>query len=588
MEGNGVSVRSLDARAAQPPAMMPGTQSGASVLAAGADVVASMVAVRAGLLRAVRDDPSLRASIESLGRWLTALAAEAVPTVESTPPASTPAPTTGASPEPSRARLPSPPGHPPHALTARPTATASGILPLRLGDSRTEVIVVGTSHELIAAQRAAEDETRRRAAAAEDEALESAMHGELPDLALVERRCRLKARACRWSVTRRHKIADPLVDFFEAVKPVDQSLIAEARSLPNCFAWTLHPYAKLPDDEALSAIAATYDNLADVVVAVQSVEGSAEQERDMFREEVFQLLAEAQSALRWGLDAVGTDIDRDQDDAFRWLRRKTETERVFVHRFMRLDDHADFRGWEDLRRRVGNFNERRRESIDGAKARRKAISKVKYICKNIPTWSDDERAPQWRTLAMALDALVNAGEAPSSRELREMLLPIIEQMPDDIDGGAGFHHVMQSLDQYLADQEADPREPSPRERAPTAEVRRLADLLRGTTVLLIGGERRRAAQAALESAFDLAELRWIGTIDHRSIAPFEGEVARPEVALVIIPIRWSNHAFEGIDEFCRKHGKPFVRLPGGYNPNQVAVQVLKQVGSTLEARLERV
>jgi hypothetical protein len=33
---------------------------------------------------------------------------------------------------------------------------------------------------------------------------------------------------------------------------------------------------------------------------------------------------------------------------------------------------------------------------------------------------------------------------------------------------------------------------------------------------------------------------------------------------------------------CDRYGKPFVRLPGGYNPDQVARQILEQVSGRLE------
>ena len=51
--------------------------------------------------------------------------------------------------------------------------------------------------------------------------------------------------------------------------------------------------------------------------------------------------------------------------------------------------------------------------------------------------------------------------------------------------------------------------------------------------------------------------------------------------LVIVAIRWSSHSFENVDELCRKYGKLYVRLPGGYNANQVAKQILDQVGEQL-------
>ena len=37
-------------------------------------------------------------------------------------------------------------------------------------------------------------------------------------------------------------------------------------------------------------------------------------------------------------------------------------------------------------------------------------------------------------------------------------------------------------------------------------------------------------------------------------------------------------------QFCEAHGKPLVRLPAGYNPNQVAAQVLAQCSNQLAAQ----
>ena len=62
---------------------------------------------------------------------------------------------------------------------------------------------------------------------------------------------------------------------------------------------------------------------------------------------------------------------------------------------------------------------------------------------------------------------------------------------------------------------------------------------------------------------------------------FEPYVARPEVALVLLAIRWSSHSFGDVKRFCDDHGKPMVRLPGGYGVNQVAAQILAQCGERL-------
>src|SRR5262249_32543970 len=64
---------------------------------------------------------------------------------------------------------------------------------------------------------------------------------------------------------------------------------------------------------------------------------------------------------------------------------------------------------------------------------------------------------------------------------------------------------------------------------------------------------------------------------------FEPYVARPDVAVVVLAIRWSSHSFGEVKEFCDQYGKPLGRLPGGYNPNQVALQILGQCSERLRA-----
>lgn len=58
----------------------------------------------------------------------------------------------------------------------------------------------------------------------------------------------------------------------------------------------------------------------------------------------------------------------------------------------------------------------------------------------------------------------------------------------------------------------------------------------------------------------------------------EPYVARPEVSVVLLATRWSKRRFTVVQQFCRRYGKLLVRLPGGYNPNQVAHQILRHWG----------
>ncbi len=116
---------------------------------------------------------------------------------------------------------------------------------------------------------------------------------------------------------------------------------------------------------------------------------------------------------------------------------------------------------------------------------------------------------------------------------------------------------------------------------PTAEVKAAARLLAGKSAVLIGGGRRPDALESLKASFGLKELYWVETREHQSLEGFEPYAARPDVAVVLLAIRWSSHSFGDVREFCDRHGKPLVRLPGGYHPNQVAHQLVSQCSERL-------
>jgi hypothetical protein len=100
-------------------------------------------------------------------------------------------------------------------------------------------------------------------------------------------------------------------------------------------------------------------------------------------------------------------------------------------------------------------------------------------------------------------------------------------------------------------------------------------------MVLIGGHRSPEAIKALKDAFGLLELFWVETKEHESYKRFEPFVARSEVAVILLAVRWASHSFAEVGEFCVRYGKPLVRLPGGYNPNQVAAQIMSQCSSRL-------
>jgi hypothetical protein len=177
-----------------------------------------------------------------------------------------------------------------------------------------------------------------------------------------------------------------------------------------------------------------------------------------------------------------------------------------------------------------------------------------------------------------VEEIVAQGMPPSSPKLRELLLPIIDDLPcgDEL---PGFRRVLREIDHYLATRPLSSA--CPVSQVTTAEVSEAARLLSGRSAVLIGGTRRPQAQEALRTALGLEDLVWIGTREHQSIRGFERTIARTDVAAVLLAIRWSSHAFGDVKLFCDRYRKPLVRLPGGYNPSQVAAQILAQCGERL-------
>lgn len=172
----------------------------------------------------------------------------------------------------------------------------------------------------------------------------------------------------------------------------------------------------------------------------------------------------------------------------------------------------------------------------------------------------------------------NKDDPPSNSELRELLLQKIDCLPDLSDLPNGFQSVMREIDRYLA---ARPQSESAPDALPTKDITEVRSRLKNRSMVLIGGVRRPSHYQSLKDAFGLKELIWIETKEHQSFADFEPSVSHPDVAVVVLAIRWSSHVFGNVNEFCDRYNKPLTRLTTGFNPNQVAAQIMNQCGKRL-------
>jgi len=391
------------------------------------------------------------------------------------------------------------------------------------------------------------------------------------DPCLIATRCQIKAEGARWAVERQKLIATG-ADFRSHVAPGDRQIGDKARSTLDCFLWTNRPTTPVPEDPATFL---TLANCFEVLAAAIRLAEEVAQEDDAHREseEALLLLAEAQSALRVTMKAAGGPNDYDQLAAFQWLRATAAAKRIFIPRYMREDDPASPDEWQSLNDRIESAQRRWQDDRNRERERRRLFGKIKYEMGQLADASSTDSERCWNTIVAAAVELVDCGVPPSNRELRELLLPVLDNMPSLPEVPPQFALVLREMDRFLAGQQSE--ESPSREVKPSEEIKKVAKKLRGKSLLLVGGDGHPYAEEALRSAFGLANLYRIGTRPGESVATFEAPVARPDVVAVLLAIRWARYCYGGVSKFCTKYDKRLIRLPNGLNPNQVAAKIIE-------------
>ncbi|MBN9122446.1 MAG: hypothetical protein J0I06_25435 [Planctomycetes bacterium] len=390
------------------------------------------------------------------------------------------------------------------------------------------------------------------------------------DLGVIARRCQLKAEAARAVAARKRG------DIFNT--PDD--LVRRANALPDCDLWMLHPgdyveAAKAWED--LGGAFAVGAEAAELLAVLKELpDGLAER----YRERVLYAVAEAQALMWAGLLDVHRRVDNDQVHLFVHVREYAREAQIYINRYLKREDRVSADSWPSLLSRIAVLKEQLSEARGKARTRDKGLTNLKYKLRKMAE-SPAAAAAEWPRVLELLEEVVSAGVPASNADVRELLLPVLETLPEDQEPGPNAERVFRAVNEYLASRPAPEAEPETEE--PSAEVCAVAELLRGHEVVLIGGVERAASARAIERAFGLSRLNWISTRPHESVTIFEPAVARANVAVVLLAIRWSSHSYGDVKDYCDKYGKPIVYLTGGYNPNQIAHQILAQVGDRLRA-----
>lgn len=400
------------------------------------------------------------------------------------------------------------------------------------------------------------------------------------DFQMIIKRASLKAETCRWKVAERRG-GRPGEAHGEGVTSTYEQLIERAKALNSCYLWMVQHHT-LPPDDTMEIIAGCYDNLA----LTAELCGRWEDENPAETKppaELLDLGAEAQSALREALLLASFSDDRDQNDMFHWLRSQAEMHSIYIQRHLRVNDPADPGTWHDLQARLQGYQQFRDAEREADRNREAIRNRIRFHIDQLDDQRfDEQEAHHWSTIVSCIDDWVESHNPSSDRRLSELLIPLLDSIPEEVDLSQNAGQAFEYADRLLTAQEARDRDqPLDRPRlAPDLEL--VAELLRGKVIVLIGGEAREYAQKRLERDLRVREVRWLNCKPHQSLDTFEPAIKDPDVAAVLLAIRLSSHMHGDLAPICEEYGKPFVRLPRGYGSNEVASQILAQASGKLQ------
>jgi hypothetical protein len=267
--------------------------------------------------------------------------------------------------------------------------------------------------------------------------------------------------------------------------------------------------------------------------------------------------------------------DNDQKAVYLFLKSITQEQGIYLSE---MCNDAPLPDLQEISARLQVLNAHVQEVTSLEKVRQSRFKAAQYHATFIEKSHGSEN--DWQRMIEEIDALVADGVPPSNVTIREMLLPLIEKLPETLPPSAHFQRVLDEINTFIDGQDVE--EAAVDRPQAIAIVIAAARMLRGKTVVLIGGERRLDAEERLREQLKLKEVIWIETAHGDSYKTFEPYIARQNVAVVLLAIRWASHSFGETDKLCRKHGKLFVRLPAGYSPNQVAKRIMDKCRSQLQ------
>ena len=277
------------------------------------------------------------------------------------------------------------------------------------------------------------------------------------DLTEIEARCRRKAEAARWAAEFGRRVREGN-DFPIENVPMDAEMVKWADRLTDCFYWVKASEASAQADlSLLDDVSGCFETVAEAMALVRGVLEKHPGNQKVL-ERSLPLIAEAQSALRAAFQRLGAADDPEQLEVFEWLKATAARHHVYLKRFMRADDLADPTRWSDLLARI----ESQAASGQLSAQHGSQIERIQDHVKRIQ--AEEETDHDWQAIIKTVDEMVGDGVPPSNREIRELLLPIIDDIPERDDLPDRFQLVLREIDRFLATRPGVAR-PSGRARA---------------------------------------------------------------------------------------------------------------------------
>ena len=208
----------------------------------------------------------------------------------------------------------------------------------------------------------------------------------------------------------------------------------------------------------------------------------------------------------------------------------------------------------------------------------KTLNKLRFHLARIVQGNAASSEDDWSKLAALVTEALAHPTTSAGVELRRMLAEQAERIPSRrlVDNVYAFQTELERVAKSGAHRPE-------KSDGPLSATEQVAQLLRGRTMLVVGGDPRIEHVERLRGAFELREVLWpLTSKTNPSVQGLEPYVSRRDVALVLLLIRFIRHGVNWeLPDVCARHTKPLVRIPAGYGVEQVAPLILEQAGKRL-------